>query len=173
MEKTNMTGFNSKREAAADKVQEPLIDRLRKTASKGVSVWGDLMLEAADALAQPAQEPTAMQGLAAYLRCEAGGVFVGSPNHETLMQWAREVDAARAQPAQEPVNLLEARKIAADYGTLDSQVDDGNLYFALSKCLKHIDAQPAQERNFCSRCGKRTADLTVIHTCTPPQEKNL
>jgi hypothetical protein len=30
-------------------------------------------------------------------------------------------------------------------------------------------AQPAQERNFCSRCGKRTADLTVIHTCTPPQ----
>jgi len=31
-------------------------------------------------------------------------------------------------------------------------------------------AQPAQERNFCSRCGKRTADLTVIHTCTPPQD---
>jgi hypothetical protein len=31
-------------------------------------------------------------------------------------------------------------------------------------------AQPEQERNFCSRCGKRTADLTVIHTCTPPKE---
>jgi hypothetical protein len=30
-------------------------------------------------------------------------------------------------------------------------------------------AQP-EERNFCQRCGKRTADLTVIHTCTPPQE---
>jgi hypothetical protein len=27
-----------------------------------------------------------------------------------------------------------------------------------------------QERNFCPRCGKRTADLTAIHTCTPPQE---
>ena len=27
-----------------------------------------------------------------------------------------------------------------------------------------------QERNFCSRCGKRTKDLTNIHTCTPPQE---
>jgi hypothetical protein len=26
------------------------------------------------------------------------------------------------------------------------------------------------EQNFCSRCGKRTADLTTIHTCTPPQE---
>jgi hypothetical protein len=27
-----------------------------------------------------------------------------------------------------------------------------------------------QERNFCSRCGKRTADLTAIHTCTPPHD---
>ena len=26
------------------------------------------------------------------------------------------------------------------------------------------------ERNFCERCGKRTADLNTIHTCTPPQE---
>ena len=31
-------------------------------------------------------------------------------------------------------------------------------------------AQP-EERNFCPRCGKRTADPTTIHTCTPPQEK--
>jgi hypothetical protein len=28
---------------------------------------------------------------------------------------------------------------------------------------------PTEPRNFCSRCGKRTADLTVIHTCTPPE----
>ena len=35
-------------------------------------------------------------------------------------------------------------------------------------CLKGL-AQPAQKRNFCQRCGKRTKD---IHTCTPPQEKN-
>lgn len=31
-------------------------------------------------------------------------------------------------------------------------------------------AQP-EERNFCPRCGKRTRDLTRIHTCTPPQEQ--
>jgi len=53
--------------------------------------------------------------------------------------------AALAQPAQKPINLLEARKIAAEYGTPDLQIDSGNLYFALSKCLEHIDAQPAQE----------------------------
>ena len=33
-------------------------------------------------------------------------------------------------------------------------------------------AQPEQERNFCSRCGKRTKDLTHIHTCTPPPKEN-
>ena len=27
-----------------------------------------------------------------------------------------------------------------------------------------------QQRNFCSRCGKRTKDLTTIHTCTPPHD---
>ena len=35
-------------------------------------------------------------------------------------------------------------------------------------------AQP-EERNFCSRCGKRLASGFVeisIHTCTPPKEKN-
>ena len=31
-------------------------------------------------------------------------------------------------------------------------------------------SQHTEERNFCSRCGKRTADLTTIHTCTPPQD---
>lgn len=30
--------------------------------------------------------------------------------------------------------------------------------------------QRTEERNFCSRCGKRTKDLTHIHTCTPPQD---
>jgi hypothetical protein len=29
-------------------------------------------------------------------------------------------------------------------------------------------ALAGREWNFCERCGKRTADLTVIHTCTPP-----
>ena len=37
---------------------------------------------------------------------------------------------------------------------------------------KSKNAQPAQERNFCPRCGTRTADLTTIHTCTPPPQEN-
>ena len=31
-------------------------------------------------------------------------------------------------------------------------------------------ALAGREWNFCERCGKRTKDLTTIHTCTPPQE---
>jgi hypothetical protein len=42
--------------------------------------------------------------------------------------------------------------------------------YIVCQALIEALAQPAQERNFCPRCGKRTADLTVIHTCTPPQE---
>ena len=33
-------------------------------------------------------------------------------------------------------------------------------------------ALAGREWNFCERCGKRTRDLTTIHTCTPPQENN-
>lgn len=42
----------------------------------------------------------------------------------------------------------------------------------LNEAITALEAALAQpeERNFCQRCGKRTADLTVIHTCTPPQE---
>ena len=42
----------------------------------------------------------------------------------------------------------------------------------IAEMLDAIKQRP-EERNFCPRCGKRTADLTTIHTCTPPpQEKN-
>jgi hypothetical protein len=76
-----MTGYQSKKAAAQAKVEGPihdvcqcdkckaaaqdkmatnnetLVKRLRHTASRGVSVWGDLMLEAADALEQPLRRP--------------------------------------------------------------------------------------------------------------------
>jgi hypothetical protein len=81
--------------------------------------------------------------------------------------------AAQRKPTQE----LEARELASQFG---SRMCDENgdthgeeLYcFSLDDIIviKEALAQPAQERNFCSRCGKRTPDLTTIHTCTPPQE---
>jgi len=68
--------------------------------------------------------------------------------------------------------LQEARSWFVCY--LDQSMSRNNAESLAEEVLAEIDkalAQPVQERNFCSRCGKRTADLTVIHTCTPPQEK--
>ena len=46
---------------------------------------------------------------------------------------------------------------------------EGTIYLRpIIFAIKQALARP-EERNFCPRCGKRTADLTTIHTCTPPQ----
>jgi len=58
--------------------------------------------------------------------------------------------AALAQPAQEP----EILTIVYQSGYYDGKQA----------------ALAGREWNFCERCGKRTADKTVIHTCTPPQD---
>ena len=41
---------------------------------------------------------------------------------------------------------------------------------AIEAKLKEKNTPQRTEQNFCQRCGKRTKDLTHIHTCTPPQE---
>jgi NAD-dependent SIR2 family protein deacetylase len=61
---------------------------------------------------------------------------------------------------------LEALQFSGNIWHMDCKKDEAVT------AIKEALAQPEQERNFCARCGKRTADLTVIHTCTPPQEKN-
>jgi hypothetical protein len=48
-------------------------------------------------------------------------------------------------------------------------LESGNFVYPteLRTAIKEALAQP-EERNFCPRCGKRTADSATIHTCTPP-----
>ena len=74
------------------------------------------------------------------------------------------IKEALTQPEQEPV----ARVI--DNGTPEGATEW--IPFANRvEPLKTGDLlyTHADERNFCPRCGKRTADPTTIHTCTPPQ----
>ena len=76
--------------------------------------------------------------------------YIETNAHERRhVRWA--IKEALAQPAQEP------------------QVCCGEYDTCLRACTPRgrYLAQP-EERNFCPRCGKRTADLTTIHTCTPP-----
>jgi hypothetical protein len=69
--------------------------------------------------------------------------------------------------AQDKLNSMErealklALKVLEDLPGFRADID--NAITAIKEAL----AQPALEKNFCPRCGKRTKD---IHTCTPPQE---
>ena len=68
-------------------------------------------------------------------------------------------DKCKAQPVQEPVAKV-CHDLEGHIGwspKLTELPPEGTELFTA--------AQPAQERNFCPRCGKRTND---IHTCTPP-----
>jgi len=85
--------------------------------------------------------------------------------YESALQkeYQRGYDAGKAaQPAQEPPPWWPAvENILTEYGLQ-----------AIDFVADFNAALAGREWNFCERCGKRTADLTVIHTCTPPQEKN-
>ena len=60
----------------------------------------------------------------------------------------------------------EALKMAIEY--IDCNCHEKNTKAMVELLTKALE-QPAQERNFCSRCGKRASkDLNSIHTCTPP-----
>jgi hypothetical protein len=89
---------------------------------------------------------------------------------------------ALAQPEQEPVDfaslLREAEEIMQSKPTWKRFIDGTPLandiavwmaVFAqdVARRTSPPQRQP-EERNFCPRCGKRTADLTLVHTCTPP-----
>jgi hypothetical protein len=83
------------------------------------------------------------------------------------------IKEALAQPAQEPVAWMRPSEEGYDSAFRDHStvmICTGNPWTGWIPLYTAPLAQPAQERNFCPRCGKRTADLTVIHTCTPPQE---
>jgi hypothetical protein len=72
---------------------------------------------------------------------------------------------------QEALKLaLEALITITDAIYVNSQQEADAVYKANDAITAIKEALAQQELNFCSRCGKRTADLTTIHTCTPPQE---
>jgi hypothetical protein len=88
--------------------------------------------------------------------------YIETNAHERRhVRWA--IKEALAQPEQEPVAWYHN-----DFGSLElSRIPRAGwkpLYTTPPLLV------PPEERNFCQRCGKRTADLTTIHTCTPPQE---
>jgi len=88
------------------------------------------------------------------------------------------IHEALAQPAQEPMFKVDVAKrkwesLQADGHEMQhiafAKGSDAGIIDAWGKVVwlqttPPLPEQP-EERNFCPRCGKRTAD---IHTCTPP-----
>jgi hypothetical protein len=78
------------------------------------------------------------------------------------------VDMTKDAALKLALEALEAVAIEGDVACVVKP--DGAIYLRPAiAAIKEALAQP-EERNFCPRCGKRTADPTTIHTCTPPRE---
>ena len=96
------------------------------------------------------------------------------PIAETLRALAQPdhiVDANKmAQPAQEPVMYIGKSELSV-FLTVPAKamVEVWKRRVVNSDVALYTTPQQQEPRNFCPRCGKRTADLTVIHTCTPPE----
>jgi len=111
-----------------------------------------------------------LERFAALVRADAfeQGRQEGTKQERALRELSKLGQEIEAQPEQEPVAHREAfwcvdltckKCYGADFRFKHkSSVDKESLT---------TPAQP-EERNFCPRCGKRTADLTTVHTCTPP-----
>lgn len=92
-----------------------------------------------------------------------------------ILNAADALNESLTQPAQEPVawcvigngkfGKYELGQTFVDYAATHNYWK--NRGYELVPV--YTNPQPQEPRNFCPRCGKRTADLTVIHTCTPPR----
>ena len=99
--------------------------------------------------------------------------FVADADLQAVFR-ARRATPPAAQPAQEPVAQWQKRHHLWTEGAWEnSEEHDAKQWRDKAQGWEiralYITPQQQEPRNFCSRCGKRTADLTVIHTCTPPR----
>jgi hypothetical protein len=98
----------------------------------------------------------------------------GAP--EYILEAVTAIKAALAQPAQSTFDTHAAPGKALDTHSRLPQPAQETEMLTIAYYSGYHDGKKAalagREWNFCERCGKRTADKTVIHTCTPPQEKN-
>jgi hypothetical protein len=164
-----MTGYQSKKAAAQDKLTvdrtqveqwlEALkdIDALHHSQEPESVDAQKAIADMGQALAAQ-QEPVAWPCVIAGAHFEQNTITTGNP-------WTGWIPLYTTPPAAQPVG--QAPCVQHCEATA-FQIVIKNLRNEIERMKA---AQPEQERNFCPRCGKRTADLTVIHTCTPPQEK--
>jgi hypothetical protein len=99
--------------------------------------------------------------------------------HEMWLELEQFVDRKMKAPQRTEQERDEILQAITDPENQPSQFGTVTLDFHFEKIKKWEDLfermsdkllAQRTEQNFCSRCGKRTKDLTTIHTCTPPQD---
>lgn len=108
-------------------------------------------------------------------------VWATSTSGKTLVKWSSndftdytaeqigELFWLEPKQEQEPVAWMWDVNNGGGYTSKGIGFMQTNIPFAKHTPL-YTHPPQLEERNFCSRCGKRTKDLTHIHTCTPPKE---
>ena len=180
-----MTGYQSKKAAAQDKLAQPEQEQepvawqwlgsahFRKKLPKNadITAWNPLYI------APPAAQPKHYR----HTWGKDGERCVVCGDKDWMGTSCKKISAPAAQPNDPTGQVpcvrhcestayeivirglkgdIERMKAAQRPWVGSGDVEDSNAY-------QTPLAQPEQERNFCPRCGKRTND---IHICTPPQE---
>jgi hypothetical protein len=144
-----MTGYQSKKAAAQAKVEGSI----------------HIVCQCDKCKAQPAQEPVA------WLEPEWGEKICPEVGYEVTMTDDHPRDLGwiplYAHPPQG--EIVAYLVLFEGAGKLLEFTKSNYIHGAKVKHVPLYTFPPQRtEQNFCSRCGKRTADLTTIHTCTPP-----
>jgi hypothetical protein len=87
---------------------------------------------------------------------------------EAFAALVREDALAQPAPVQEPIAFFDPQEKGFYWAKPMKIIAPVTVDVKPLPLYTTPPAQP-EERNFCPRCGKRTRDLTTIHTCTPPQ----
>lgn len=149
-------GFQAKRAMAADKLQEPnTITFSTSSADWVMRITADRRIEVNEGVEVTETAQKVLEAMQWMLKPaqEPSHIVQSNGKHSPLLTHMMNKRTTLAQPAQDESDLLT---IAYHSGYHDGKKA----------------ALAGREWNFCERCGKRTKDLTTIHTCTPPQEKN-
>jgi hypothetical protein len=107
-----------------------------------------------DAYAEPEQEPVAILNHAHGVHTFRNVKLKGLPDGEYLV-----FTHPPQRTEQEPTPEIKYKMIVID-----------DLHPQGIPVEQWVNQAQRTEHNFCSRCGKRTADSITIHTCTPPKE---
>jgi len=98
----------------------------------------------------------------------------GDDGKEAMVNAPKAIAAIKdtlAQPAQGLVawGVFEGNNLHDMFFTSEEAQELAELKGSHAKVRPLYDALLQEPHNFCPRCGKRTPDLTTIHTCTPPK----